>query len=112
MILEPIDFADPTNTMTGYVAKTTFWLDFSIAERFGEKAIRRTFDGFMTSFGDNYEFMTELALTTNHKLNLHFKSNKELAKIYEKLWVEVDNYVFEHFKDNEKALSYYLHTTD
>lgn len=103
---------DPINAMTGYTQKTTFWLDFSIAESFGENAIRETFDNSIKSFGDNHEYMTELALTTNHKIAVFHKSNMDIAKLYEKLWIEIDNYMFEHFNDNQKAIQYYLETTD
>lgn len=33
--------------MTGYVPKTTFWLDFSIADKFGLNAIKDTYNRAM-----------------------------------------------------------------
>lgn len=53
----------------GYTPKTTFWQDFSIAERFGEKAVRDTFRRAMSAWKSNYVYLTELVLVLNHKLN-------------------------------------------
>ena len=108
----PISNIDPINAMTGYTQKTTYWADFSIAERFGQKAIQDTFDVALAQFGMNIEYMTELALTMNHKTAVLFESDRELASLYNNLWLLIDNYIFENFQDNNEALSYYLETTD
>lgn len=44
----------------GNEVKTTFWEDFSIAERFGLSAIQDTFNQAPKSGKEDYEFLTEL----------------------------------------------------
>ena len=40
------------------------------------------------------------------------KKNQEYCALYSNLWEEADNFIFEHFKDDEKALQYYMEVTD
>ena len=46
----------------GYEVKTTFWEDFSIAERFGLSAIQDTFNRAFKEWKEDYEFLTELVI--------------------------------------------------
>ena len=52
----------------GYELQTTFWSDFSIADRFGLSAIRDTFDRAFEEWKENYKYLTELVLVLNHKI--------------------------------------------
>ena len=52
---------------TGYDTKTTFWDDFSIADRFGNDEIQDTFNRAFNEWKSNAVFVTELALVLNHK---------------------------------------------
>ena len=52
----------------GNEVKTTFWEDFSIAERFGLSAIQDTFNRAFKEWKEDYEFLTELVLVLNHKI--------------------------------------------
>ena len=103
---------DPYNQEFGYQALTTFWLDFSIAEGFGQKAIQETYDNAVKSWGDNYKYMTEMALVLNHKGWVLHKIRPQFAKFYFDLWEKHNDYVFKHFKENEEAISYFLEVTD
>lgn len=103
---------NPFFAISGYEPKTTFWQDFTIAEAFGEESIKQTFDNAIKSWGDDYIFMTELSLVMNHKLWELYQKRQNLAKLYEKLWLEVEDYVFDHFAKNEAAIQYYVDKTD
>lgn len=103
---------DPYNQELGYEALTTFWLDFSIAEGFGQKAVQETYDNAVKSWGDDYKYMTEMALVLNHKGWVLYKIHPQFAKFYFDLWEKHNDYVFEHFKENEEAISYFLEVTD
>lgn len=53
----------------GYKAQTTFWMDFTIADRFGENAVRdtykramRTYERAIRTWKDNHIYLTELAM--------------------------------------------------
>ena len=62
----------------GYEVKTTFWEDFSIAERFGLSAIQDTFNRAFKEWKEDYEFLTELVLVLNHKIwQYHEKRSQE-----------------------------------
>ena len=48
----------------GYEAQTTFWSDFSIADRFGAAAVRDTFERAMKEWKCNHIYLTELVMVT------------------------------------------------
>lgn len=65
--------------MTGYEQKTTFWLDFSIADKFGLDAIKETYNTVFKEWQYDHIYMTELAMVINHKCWEHYhRSLKEL----------------------------------
>lgn len=103
---------NPMFEMIGYTPKTTFWSDFSIAECFRVKGIKDTYNRAKNEWKNNIEFMTELAMVLNHKSWYYNEKNQEYCSLYSDLWQEVDNFIFEQFKDDEKALQYYMEVTD
>ena len=62
----------------GYELQTTFWEDFSIADRFGLSAIKDTFKRAFEGWKDNYKYLTELILVLNHKIWQYMKRNRNL----------------------------------
>lgn len=105
-------YTNPIFEMIGYEPKTTFWSDFSIAECYGVDSVKDTYNRAKEEWKDNIEYMTELALVVNHKSWQYAQTNDNLSKVYVQLWEEVDSFIFEHFKGNEEAISYYVQTTD
>lgn len=101
---------------TGYECKTTFWMDFSIAESFGVTAIKDTYRMAFREWKHNVVFLTELAMVLNHKSWYHFDAWREgkdchhLVRLYTELFLKVDNYAKLHLKGDE--LEYYYVTTD
>ena len=85
----------------GYELQTTFWNDFSIADRFGLSAIQDTL---------NYKYLTELVLVLNHKIWQYYETRPEIATLYNTLWAQASQYAMEYLKDDE--LSYYYDVTD
>lgn len=95
----------------GYKPKTTFWQDFSIADRYGAKAVKDTFKRAFGEWKGNYEYLTELVMVLNHKIWEHYgKKNVELSRVYNDLWEEADGYAVDNLKGDE--LSYFYRTTD
>lgn len=95
----------------GYEPKTTFWQDFTIADRFGEKAVKDTYKRAFNEWKNNYEYLTELVLVLNHKIWEHYERKEHsLARLYDKLWKDTDAYACENLKGKE--LDYYYSTTD
>lgn len=95
---------------TGYVTQTTFWEDFSIAEKFGEEAVKDTFLSAFKEWKGNYIYLTELVMILNWKIYQHFLHDNKLAKIYNDLWEKADTYACNHLKGKE--LSYFYKITD
>lgn len=97
--------------VNGYETKTTFWDDFSIADRFGTDAVKDTFERAFEEWKSNTEYLTELVMVLNWKLWQHYEFGHEtLARLYDKLWKKADRYAVSNLKDDD--LSYFLETTD
>lgn len=97
--------------ITGYKPKTTFYEDFSIADRFGAAAVRDTFRRSMKAWKHNCEYLTELVMAMSWKVNEHYcRGNMQFAELYQELYEQADEYAKDHLKDDE--LSYYYMTLD
>ena len=96
--------------MTGYVPKTTFWQDFSIAECFGRDEIKDTFRRAFNEWKHDAVYLTELVMILNWKLWSWYEQNESIANIYNDLYEKADRYAIETLKGDE--LEYFLKTTD
>lgn len=94
----------------GYEPKTTFWQDFTIADKFGIEAIEDTYKRAFNEWKDDYIYLTELVMVLNWKGWEYSYSNQTLCELYTKLWGKADNYACKHLKGKE--LDYFLKTTD
>lgn len=114
------NFSIPRWTMAeelGYKPITTFWMDFSIADKFGPAAVIDTFKRAFAEWKSNYKYLTELVMVLNHKIAYHYRPDKDtrdkanaLANLYNALWVKADSYACENLKGDE--YSYYFRITD
>ena len=95
---------------TGYKVKTTFYTDFSIAERYGIDAIRSTFEQSFEEWKDNCEYITELCMVLNWKMFRWFENNDKLFNLYKELYTRLDRWCIENLKGDD--LEYYYKTTD
>lgn len=93
----------------GYVPITTFWQDFSIAERFGTNAIKDTYRKVKQEWADDYKYWTELVLVLNHKIWDWYEKDEGIARTYDALWRDADA-LTDDWEGEE--LAYYLRTTD
>ena len=94
----------------GYTLQTTFWSDFSIADRFGLPAVQDTFNRAFAEWKQSYKYLTELILVLNHKIWQHYEAAPEMAKLYNILWMQAGQYAIENLKGSE--LEYYYEVTD
>lgn len=94
----------------GYDLMTTFWEDFSIADKYGIAGVKDTYKRAFDEWKGNYKFFTELVIVLNHKIWQHCEINCELAALYDRLWREADEYAMNNFKGEE--LDYYYRVTD
>lgn len=94
-----------------YEFKTTFWMDFSIADRFGKEAVRDTFDRAFREWRNDVEYVTELAIVTNWKCWEHWeKGDNDLGLLYHDMYYTVRDWCLDNLKGED--LRYYLETTD
>lgn len=96
--------------MTGYKPITTFYLDFSIADNFGIKAIKETYNKAFKGWRDNYKYLTELVMVLNWKSWEHYEKDYEKCKLYCELFEKLNDYCYKNLKGEE--LSYFFETTD
>lgn len=94
----------------GYKPFTTFWEDFSIADAFGAEAVQDTFDRAFNEWKTQYKYLTELTMVLNHKIFFWYEKNDELARLYDKLWKQADQYACNTLQGEE--LAYYYKVTD
>lgn len=96
--------------INGYETKTTFWEDFSIADVFGELAIRDTYERAFKEWKSDHIYLTELVMVLNWKIWQHYEKREAIARVYNELWEEADEYACSHLKGSE--LSYFYETTN
>ena len=100
------------NTMRewGKESKTTFMLDFSLADFFGADGVKDTFNRAFAEWKTDVEYMAEMVVVLNHKIWQYYETNEPLARLYDELWRKADDYCRDYFKGKE--LSYYYNFID
>lgn len=99
-----------SESMFGYTQRTTFWDDFTIAERWGVKAIEDTYKNAFNSWKTDVVFITELVLVLNWKmLYMYEKHMTEKSVMYYKCWVELSNWCERHLEAG--AYEYFILVT-
>lgn len=96
--------------ITGYKPKTTFYMDFGIAEHFGASAIRDTCRRAFEQWRSNVEYLTELVMVLNWKIWEHYETKPALAQLYTELWEKVNYWAMHNLTGDD--LSYFFSTTD
>lgn len=96
--------------MTGYEPKTTFYTDFSIADAYGEWAIKDTYKRAMEAWKTDTVFLTELVMVLNWKMWRWYEHNDAYALLYSDLWEKSVKYATSHLHGED--LMYYYRTTD
>ena len=104
-------------SLTGYEPKTSFYRDFSIADKYGIDAIKDTYKRAFDEWHTDTEYITELTMVLNWKIWEHYKEDEdkdspsnERANIYNDLWLECDNWCRDNLKGDD--LKYFYNTTD
>ena len=90
--------------------ETSFYQDFSIADKFGPDSMQDTFERAFNEWKKNYKYLTELVIVLNHKMWDWAPRNAARGKLYENLWKKAAAYAEQNLKGEE--LDYYYHETD
>lgn len=96
--------------VVGFEFTTTFWEDFSIADAFGISAIKDTYNRAFAEWKSDYKFLTELVIVLNWKIWQHYETHDEIARVYDELWREADEYACNNLKGSQ--LRYFYEMTD
>lgn len=95
----------------GYEMKTTFWGDFTVAERVsGIAGVKDTFKRAFKEWKDNEVYLTEMYMIANWKVWQHYQTNEALARAYQEIDDTIDEYVDKHYSKEQK--DYFYSTTD
>lgn len=95
---------------TGYKPITTFYTDFSIADKFGIEGIKDTYTRVFNEWKSDYKYLTELVMVLNWKIWEWYKKNDKIAQVYNGLWEKTEDYAYENLEGEE--LSYFTRTID
>lgn len=87
-----------------------FWLEFTLAEKFGVDGIKSTFKKIFKAYRNNYVDLTELVLVLNCKNREHHQENVRFAKLYNKLYEDANDYAIQNLKHEQ--LDYYFKNID
>ena len=90
--------------------KTTFFSDFTIADKFWEKAIRDTYQRAFVEWKNNVKYFTEFVVALNWKIWERYEKDESVARVYNDLWQEADAYACENFKGDD--FNYFYRLTD
>lgn len=91
--------------------ETTFWTDFSIADKYGEDAIKDTYKRAFEEWKNNLVYITEMVIVLNWKARDHSDEwNVTTSELYSKLWEKTHNWCCSHLKGED--LRYYLQKVD
>lgn len=93
-----------------YQHKTTFMMDFNLANMFGESAVRDTLKRAFEEWQHDTVYVTELTMVLNWQIWQLYQKNEKLARVYDELWREMDKWCMENLKGED--LTYYIRTTD
>lgn len=84
--------------MCGYKPITTFYTDFSIADKFGIDAIKDTYARAFKHWRMDYKYVTELVMVLNWKGWEHYEVNRKYSEIYFELYERLQNWCYDHLR--------------
>ena len=91
--------------------ETTFHMDFAIAERFGVKAVKDTYNRAFNDWKNDYRYLTELVMVLNHRCWYWYeKKNDDLSELYGNLFYKAQGWAYHHLKGEE--LDFFIEVTD
>lgn len=101
----------------GYKRITTFYSDLSIAEWYGSKSIKETYEMVCKEWIGDYKYFTEFIMCLNYKSWEHYDNKKsELSSLYSDLYYKAIDLFYEHYDGDdpecEEARDYFFKITN
>lgn len=107
------------NAYQGGELEYTFINDFAIADWYGEKDVKETYNRVIKEWGKDYKAMTEIVIALNLLSWAHYQLRKQgidgrdgFIYLYSHLNNKAKDLFCDTFKDNEKAQDYFFEMTD
>ena len=90
----------------------TFYQDFQIADRFGEKGVRDTYKRVRQEWLENPSAWGEVVCALNWRLwDLH-KTDEKMATVYQELWQEAQDLGWKTYENDSEKSSIYFRKID
>lgn len=97
----------------GQEFQTTFWEDFSIADAFGDDAIKDTYKRAFGEWKEDLVYLTELVIVLNMKCwQWYEKGNETRSMLYSDLYYKTNDYAWDFVGEDEEKSEYYFRMTD
>jgi hypothetical protein len=97
----------------GIEQEYTFYQDFQIADRVGgKKGVQGTYNRVLKSWADNPRAWGEVSCALNWRLWDLAETQPEVAKLYEKLWMQSQKVGWARGKNDKEYAQTYFEVTD
>lgn len=96
-----------------YKPTSNSFAELSVAELFGDEAIRIAFNKLSELYLSDYKKYTDLVMAVNWKAwEWEGRNDAAYSKFYSLLYYEADERFWQHFEHDDVAKNYYFQTTD
>jgi len=85
----------------GIIMKTTFWEDFTLADKFGISGIEGTYQLAFNEWQSDVSYLKELILVLNHKIWQHHETLPDIAQLYHQKYDEAYQWAKENLNDED-----------
>jgi len=85
----------------GIIMKTTFWEDFTIADRFGIDGIEDTYQRAFNEWRSDVKDLKELILVLNHKIWQYHEKLPQISEVYHQKYNEAYRWATENLNDKD-----------
>lgn len=93
-----------------YKRCSTFAADFAIADSFGAKAVKETFERSFGEWKHDPKMMAEMSIVLNHGIWRYHEVDPILAGVYDECWRKADDHCVSSYKGDD--LDWYCMVTD
>jgi len=90
----------------GIKMKTTFWEDFTIADKFGVNGIEDTYQRAFNEWQSEVEYLKELIMVLNHKTWQHHEKQPHISELYHQKYNEAYRWATGNLNDEDLQVLY------
>ena len=92
------------------VERTTFWQDFQIANHWGKKAVRDTFERAFVEWRNDVRYLIELTFALNNMCWAFHGKDDEMCHLYAELYEKANGWAYDNLAGDD--LTAYYEATD